>query len=182
MTNVIILFPKIEDATSIKNLLVRNGYSISAVCTTGAKALAAIDEYNDGIVVCGYKFADMLYSQLRESLPREFEMLLLASQARLCEGICEGVVPVAMPLKAYDLVNTMEMLTQNIMRRRRIRKAEPRKRDNDEKKTIQEAKRVLMEKNHMSEEEAHRYIQKTSMDSGTKMVETAQMVLRIMLS
>ena len=32
----------------------------------------------------------------------------------------------------------------------------------------------------MTEEEAHRYLQKTSMDSGTNMVETAQMILMLM--
>lgn len=37
-----------------------------------------------------------------------------------------------------------------------------------------------MERNHLSEEEAHRYIQKSSMDSGTNMVETAQMILMLM--
>ena len=35
--------------------------------------------------------------------------------------------------------------------------------------------------NHMTEEEAHRYLQKTSMDSGTNLVETAQMVLSMMM-
>ena len=39
---------------------------------------------------------------------------------------------------------------------------------------------VLMERNNMSEEEAHRYLQKCSMESGTNMVETAHMVLTIM--
>ena len=37
-----------------------------------------------------------------------------------------------------------------------------------------------MERNHMTEEEAHRYLQKTSMDSGTNLVETAQMLLTLM--
>ena len=32
----------------------------------------------------------------------------------------------------------------------------------------------------MTEVEAHRYLQKTSMDSGTNLVETAQMVLSMM--
>ena len=43
-----------------------------------------------------------------------------------------------------------------------------------------QAKELLMDRNHLSEEEAHRYIQKCSMDSGTNMVETAQMVLSMM--
>ena len=37
-----------------------------------------------------------------------------------------------------------------------------------------------MERNHMSEEEAHRYLQKSSMESGTNIVETAEMVLSMM--
>ncbi|MFR2620283.1 MAG: ANTAR domain-containing protein [Clostridia bacterium] len=37
-----------------------------------------------------------------------------------------------------------------------------------------------MARNNMTEEEAHRYLQKSSMDSGTNMVETAEMVLSIM--
>lgn len=41
MTNVIVLFPKIEDAKNIRNLLVRHGFRVSAVCTTGAQALAS---------------------------------------------------------------------------------------------------------------------------------------------
>ena len=36
-----------------------------------------------------------------------------------------------------------------------------------------------MERNHLSEEEAYRYIQKSSMDTGTNMVETAQMILML---
>lgn len=37
-----------------------------------------------------------------------------------------------------------------------------------------------MNRNNMTEEEAHRYIQKCSMDSGTNLVETSQMVLSVL--
>ena len=40
---------------------------------------------------------------------------------------------------------------------------------------------MLMNRNNMTEEEAHRYLQKTSMDNATGMVETARMVLRLMV-
>ena len=49
-----------------------------------------------------------------------------------------------------------------------------------ERAIINQAKALLMERNNMSEEEAHRYIQKCSMDSGTNMLETAQMVISLM--
>src|SRR5699024_12135453 len=63
----------------------------------------------------------------------------------------------------------------------RIRKKkQPKKRSQREENYIRNAKFLLMERNHLSEEEAHRYIQKSSMDSGTNMVETAQMILMLM--
>ena len=51
------------------------------------------------------------------------------------------------------------------------------KRTEQEQNYINNAKWLLMERNHMTEQEAFRYIQKSSMDSGTNMVETAQMIL-----
>lgn len=64
MVNVIIVFPKIEEAKSIKNLLIRNGISVTKVCTTGAQAAQAADACDDGVIICGYKFLDMMYSDL----------------------------------------------------------------------------------------------------------------------
>ena len=46
---------------------------------------------------------------------------------------------------------------------------------------IRKAKELLMARNNMTEEEAHQYLQKNSMDNlGTDIVETAEMVLNIM--
>ena len=37
MINVIVAFPKIENAKSIKNILVRSGFHVDAAVTTGAR-------------------------------------------------------------------------------------------------------------------------------------------------
>lgn len=42
---------------------------------------------------------------------------------------------------------------------------------------IQSAKQVLITQRHMTESEAHRYLQKMSMDAGRSLAETARMVL-----
>ena len=39
MENIIIVFPKVEDGKGIKSLLVRNGFHVDVVCTSGAFAL-----------------------------------------------------------------------------------------------------------------------------------------------
>ena len=180
MTSVIVALPKEDDARNIKNLLVRNGFTVTSVCTTGAKVLSQVDDLNDGIIVCGYKLADMLFAQLKESLPEGFEILLLASQHLLVEGDVSGVMSLPMPLKVHDLINTLSMMIENMERKKRKRKLAPKTRKPEEMELIKEAKFLLMGRNNMTEEEAHRYIQKCSMDSGTNIVETAQMVLSLM--
>jgi len=85
-----------------------------------------------------------------------------------------------MPLKVYDLLNTVEMMLESMNRRRRKRKQEPKERNPKQQEVIRRAKELLMDRNNMSEGEAHRYLQKNSMDSGTNMAETAEMVLSIM--
>lgn len=180
MTSIIVALPKVDDAKNMKNLLVRSGYSVTAVCTSGSQTLAQADGLNDGIVICGYRLTDMLYSELHDSLPQGFEMLLMASQRFLMECRENDIVCLGMPFKMNDLINTVEMMSSSIAYKRRKRREKPRQRNPEEIALIKEAKLLLMNRNNMTEEEAHRYIQKTSMDNSTSMVETAQMVLTIM--
>lgn len=180
MVNIIVALPKIEDARGIRSILNKNGFNVTAVCTTGAQALAQLDDWNDGIIICGYKLTDMMYSRLHECLPDGFDMLLMASGRVMLDCLDNNIVCLSMPFKVHDLVNTVSMMSQAILQRRKRARQQPRVRDDKEKALIKRAKQLLMERNNMSEEEAHRYIQKCSMDSGTNMVETAQMVLTMM--
>lgn len=180
MVNIIVVLPKTEDAKGIRSVLMKNGFQVTAVCATGAQVLSQIQDLNDGIVICGYKMTDMIYTELHDCLPAGFDMLLLASRAVVNEHLCGDIMSLSMPLKVHDLVNTVEMMCQTVTRRRRRERMKPRQRNVEEAALIKEAKELLMNRNHMTEQEAHRYIQKTSMDSGTNMVETAQMVLFMM--
>jgi len=71
----------------------------------------------------------------------------------------------------------VEMVAYNLERKRRKRRQAPRKRTQEEQELVDRAKAILMERNQMTEDEAHRYLQKTSMDNGTSFTETAQMIL-----
>ena len=86
----------------------------------------------------------------------------------------------SMPLKVHELIQTVETMSYTITRMRKKRRTEPKVRSEEEKRMLQDAKELLMVRNNMSEEEAHRYIQKRSMDNGTGLIETAQMILSLM--
>ncbi len=179
MTNIIVAFSKLDDAKSIKNILMRSGFQVIAVCTTGSQVLSTCGDWDNGILVSGYRFADMMYEELRECLPAAVEMLLISSPNHWINPAPKGVICLPMPLKVHDLINTLEMMAQAQVRRRKRLKAQPRVRSEEERVLIEKAKVLLMERNNMTESEAHRYIQKCSMDSGTNMVETAQMVMSL---
>lgn len=179
MTNVIVAFSKPEDAKSIKHILMRSGFQVVAVCTSGAQALNCLDGLNGGVLVSGYRFEDMLFREIFDCLPDNFRMLLVANPARLSGNVPGDVVCLPMPLKVHDLVSTLEMMIQAQMRLKKKQKAKARIRNEEERQWIAQAKALLMERNNMTEAEAHRYIQKCSMDSGTNMVETAQMVMSL---
>lgn len=179
MANVIVAFSRQEDARNIKNILMKNGFQVLAACTSGTQALAQMENLNYGVVVCGYRLKDMLYSELHDYLPPEFSMLMVASPDRRPARMPEDLVCLPMPLKVQGLVTTLSMMLDLLARRHRKQRQQPKKRNEEEKILMDQAKKLLMERNGTTEEEAHRYLQKCSMDSGTNLIETAQMVIRL---
>ncbi len=179
MTNVIVAFQKTEHAKSIKNILMRSGFQVIAVCNSGAQALANMDGLNGGIVICGHQLRDMMFTELHDCLPRDFTMLLISSPGKWGGQVAEDIVCLPMPLKVHDLVDALAILDQTQARLRRKKRQQPKQRSEEEQALITKAKMLLMDRNHLTEEEAHRYIQKSSMDSGTSLLETAQMVISL---
>ena len=156
-----------------------NGYDNVFHCNTGAKAITLADSLGEGVIISGFRMPDMPYTDILDYVEGRFEMLLVASRQKLLEDE-RGVAMVEMPIKVRDFLNSVEMMQNNIYAKFSRKKKSPPKRTKEEQSIVDEAKAVLMEKNNMSENEAHRYIQKSAMDSGRTMVETAISVLKIM--
>lgn len=152
---------------------------MQAVCTTGAQTLNSINNLESGILICGCRFIDMMYTEIYEYLPSEFQMLLIASASSIQEREISNIVSLVLPMKVHELLQTVEMMEEKsaagvnacgnarryVLRRIRRSSRKP---------------RSLMDRNGFSEEEAHRYIQKRSMDNGTELVEVSQMILSLM--
>ena len=106
MTNIIVVFPKPEDARSIRNFLMRSGYSVAATCTSGTVALQAVDNLNEGIIVCGYRYRDMLYDELFDLMKEGFDALVLASPVYF--GGPNGTLCALMDRVCYSLKRFMQ--------------------------------------------------------------------------
>ena len=64
------------------SILSRGGYDGVVTCTSGVQALSAMDDLGSGVIICGYRLSDMLYSELLEDLPAYFKMVMVASTNR----------------------------------------------------------------------------------------------------
>lgn len=186
MADIIIAFPRLDDAKNLRRLLIRNGYDVNTVCDSGSQVMEAVHRLDGGIVISGYRFSDMYYLDINECLPKGFSLLLLASPAKLAECTGEDIVSLAMPFKVQDLLNTLEMMCVQYSRFRKKQGIRQQKqlpgqktRTDNDRRLITAAKEILMERNQMTEEEAHHYLQKLSMDSGVKLTETAAMLLEL---
>ena len=71
MTNIIVVLPKLEEAKGVKSILVRSGFQVTGICTTGTQAISQADGLNDGIVICSYKLADMIYTESDQRMLRQ---------------------------------------------------------------------------------------------------------------
>lgn len=178
--NIIVVFPKIENAKSVRGILQKSGYTVDAVCSSGAQALRAANDLDSGIIICTYRLPDMVYSELYEYLTPRYDMLLIGTQRQIEERETEDIVGLGTPLKVHELLQTVAMMAEVFARKKKKRRQKPKTRSVEEKRRIDQAKTLLMERNHFSEEEAHRYLQKRSMENGTSLIETAQMIVSLM--
>ena len=180
MPDILIAFPTINDANNLKRVLIRNAYEVTAVCDSGVALINKVNTLDGGIVICGYKFQDMHVREIYEYLPETFRMLLIASPAKLADCDVGDVLKLEMPIRAVEFLNTVDtMLLEYDRWYRKKRRKQPRVRSEEEQKIITQAKELLILRNGMTEEEAHRYIQKLSMDSGNSLSETAAMLIDI---
>ncbi len=177
MTNIIVALPTMEDAKNIKNILVKCGMKVTAVTTTGAGALSQADDLHDGILLCSHRLKDMVYTQLAADLPPGF-MLLLLAPPRVLEGAVPDTVDfLPMPFTVAELIRKVSLLSEEVEGARKKRRLQPKVRSKEEEAIIAAAKDYLGKTRHMSEAEAHKYLQKRSMDNGTDLVETARVLL-----
>lgn len=177
MGNILISMPKVDDANKIAGIIRSAGLMLDVeVCQTGAEILRTVNDRDFGVVICTKRLKDMSVSELAGYLPEFFGMIVLTSDPSV-ELSREGCVKLLYPFKGRDLIATIDLLTTSFIRPRRKKKTGPKQRSDEERRIIDRAKAVLMDRNAMMEPEAFRYLQKSSMDCGRSLLETAQMVI-----
>ena len=172
MGSIVIVMPGHKDAVRLQNILLRSGlFSNIILASRGAEVLQEARLRNVALVLCTRRLSDMGYEELSSLLPSSVSILLLTQDAALVP-FSPAVTRLLMPFRAEDLVGAVRSLLPD---GRQARKKKP-LRSPEEQAKIDRAKALLMEGKHLTEPEAFRYLQKTSMDTGRTLLETALMV------
>ena len=174
MDRIVVAFENENNRKRISDMLESSGITPRCSCRSGAEAIRAIRKMSGGIVICGYKLSEMTVSDLAYDLGSLGMVLAMAppQQLEMCRN--ESVFKLPTPFTKPDLISSVRMLQQ--MEARYIKAAPPRRTER-EIADISKAKELLMSKTGMTEEEAHRFIQRRSMDTGAKAAETARLII-----
>ena len=172
---VIVAFESGANGAKIKEILESGGEFSCLVCRSAAEVKRAVSRQRQCIIVCGFKLADETCEELFHDLPAGCFMLMVAPQARLELSETEGIFKLRSPTRRGELLASVRMLAQ--FQRYVPGEKGPAKRNGEEQKLIARAKAVLMDRHGMTEAQAHRFLQKQSMDNGAKLTDTARLVL-----
>ena len=176
MGSIVIAMPQIQDAKRLAGALRSRGYDVDLACSTGSEVLQCINARDYGVVICTYRLSDMSHQQLLEDIPDYFEMIILTTAAKAA-ACADGVVKVTLPLQIPHLTNTIDMIMNGVYKRIRHDKKGPGSRSEEDRKLIEDAQKILMERNGLGRVESYRYIQKKSMDSSISMIEMAKSII-----
>lgn len=175
MVRTVVAFNKQETLDSISSLLEDSGISVRYRCRTGPEVIRAVKKMGGGVVICYYKLLDVMADQIAYELQGIADVLVAAKPVYLdlCEN--ESLFKIPMPIRTGEFIGSVNVLLQLDQKRS---KAELPKRSEDDELLIIQAKQLLMDNSGMSEPQAHRYLQKKSMETSSKMTDTAKLILK----
>ena len=178
MDRIVLAFASEKARLQMTRVLGSGGLSPAACCFSGAEAIRAVQKLGGAIVICGFRLRDMTAEMLAADLAGIAPVLVISSPGNLelCGG--ENLFKLSVPSTRSEFFASLDLVRRSLPNAGSCAASRPRgQRSDEEKRLIRRAKEVLMEVNLMSEAEAHRFLQKYSMDTGTKLAETARLVL-----
>lgn len=168
LKSVIIAFPNKNTALQIRAVLEEYGIYVSHICATGASVLSIASEMNGGVIVCAAILRDSSAQFLSERLGAGFDIVALSKGGK--QNYLGNFISLPMPLDKDEFCSTVAVLVSS-----RSSFSNRKKADDD---YISNAKAILMNINEMTEMQAHKYLQKKSMQQGRKIADVAKDIIK----
>lgn len=172
MRQIVVAFERQSNRDRLREALESTGEFACLTCRSAAQVKRTVAKLRLDLVVCGFKLTDESCETLYFDLPQRCAMLMVAPQARLELCAAPGIFKLPAPVGRAELLASVRMLAQLAQTDQA-----PARRSREEKELVARAKALLMEQDGMTEAEAHRWLQKRSMDHSARLADTARQVL-----
>ncbi len=177
MSSILVANSNEDSAKKIAAVLRSGGLNVSGVCSAGSQVINFTNRhYQGGVVVCSEKLKDMPAVGLPKTVSQNYDFVFIL-RSQLPPASDMAVCSLYMPLNRVELFSTVNMLLDlsgytSLSVKKMIASGTV-----NDKEVIESAKNLLITRNHLTEAQAHRFIQKKSMDNGKKMAETALIIM-----
>ena len=174
MKRLILAFPKEETIHKIQNMLDGTSFSVVGSCRTCAEAMRIYSEIDNAVLMMSFKLSDGTCDDVYDNLPPHSGIIVLTKAENIEYIRAQDIFTVPLPINRARLAEALETFHAAY-----IGYGKKPERNEKDKETICRAKLKLIEKYLMTEEQAHRFIQKRSMNTGMKFVDTAKLILSL---
>ena len=163
-------------AGKLTGILAQAEIAPDAVVHTGEELLGLLEQ-ETALVLTTYCLPDAAGAELAGKVSDGCDVLMIVPQG-FEEKLPANVLTLRNPISPDALIQAVRAMQHCRGRMADLqKKADKLARTLEERKTIERAKGRLMDALHMTEAQAHHYIQKKSMDSGRRIVDVAREIL-----
>ena len=168
--------------TDLKELLEELGYEVVAEASDGLEALNLIEQVKPDVVILDIKMPKMDGIRVAGKIADRFPVIILTAytERHLIEKARDfGVMAyLSKPFREGDLSPGIELAVTQFLKTSKLTERVSRLKEQlESRKRIEKAKGLLMNKEGLTEAQAYRKLQKTSMQKNKSMKEVAEAVI-----
>ncbi len=175
---------QIEEMKKIKLFLTHQGFSVIDESTDGAAALRSINVLHPDLIIADAELPGINGIRLAKIMDEDdvAPVIVISSSSKeglwVDSGQFQGVTFLQRPITKSGLMQTIQLSLMNYRKQKNLKDEIKRLKEQlEERKLIEKAKGIIMDKLGVTEKEAYRRLQKQSMNTGTPLRELAKAII-----
>ena len=170
LARIIVASTAEESREKVAGLLAASGFSVFRCCGGASDLRRAVSDFQDGIVIILGKLPGLNPEELLWDWGGRIQILFIARPQVLASCESPEIFRLPSPVSSQEITGAVQILEQ-------LHQMHLPKRTGTEKETVEKAKQLLMQREGMTETQAHRHMQRYAMDHGIRMADYAALIL-----
>ncbi|MCM1544233.1 MAG: ANTAR domain-containing protein [Ruminococcus sp.] len=172
MRKVIVAAASSKFSATLEKLLGQGDISVQLFCKSGSEVLSLQNDVDDAVLVCG-PLKDIPAIYLARQIPESWDAVLLLDSNQPFPYYVSNITPITLPVNRMEFLETVRSIAEEFAQTFASKTTAKLMRNDEDKEVIERAKRKIMTERGISEGDAHKLLQRYSMNLGISMVASA---------